>query len=134
MRGAITALREEVAKADCARRKVGAVIMTQEGIIVGRGHNRLTLGSCLDGHCPRGLLTYDQQPKDVDYAETGCDAVHAEVMAIGSVLEWEEGLVLFVSEVPCPGCQLAIRMFRICEVKVLNLNHPLFTQKFKPPV
>lgn len=120
MRGSILALREELTKADCARRKVAAVIYNQEGQLLGRGHNRLPLGSCLDGQCPRGKLSYDEQPKDVGYEESGCDAVHAEVMAISSVPAWEEGLIMYVTELPCAGCQDAIYMFRICEVRLLH--------------
>lgn len=134
MRGAITAVLEEMTKADCARRRVGAVIMNEDGEIVGRGHNGLLQGSCLDGQCPRGKLSYAQQPKDVGYAESGCYAIHAEMMALQDAGHLADGATMFVSETPCPSCQDALYAYQIAEVEVLNFNHPAFTGKFVPPV
>jgi dCMP deaminase len=131
MRGAITALREELALADCSRRRVGAVIMTLDGEIVGRGHNRLPEGSCLDGQCPRGKLTYDQQPKDVGYEESGCIALHAEWNALASAGSKADGAVMFVTEMPCPGCRDLIVASPLYEVKILN---PERIGKFQAPV
>lgn len=131
MRGAVTALREELAKADCRRRRVAAIIMTREGVIIGRGHNRLPSGSCLDGHCPRGLLSYDQQPKDVGYEASGCTSDHAEVMALGDAGEASFGAIMYTTEVPCPACQVVIMTFGIAQVRLLN---PEKIGKFQAPV
>lgn len=133
MRGVITALREELAKADCSRRRVAAVVFNG-GTIVGRGHNRLQSGSCLDGHCPRGLLSYDQQPKDVGYAESGCTSVHAEVAALADAGSAAVGATLIVTEEPCPDCQIELLVCGVTDVQVVNFNHPVFSQKFAPPV
>lgn len=130
MRGVVTALLEELALADCARRKVAAVIV-KNGVIIARGHNRLPSGSCLDGHCPRGQLSYDQQPKDVGYQESGCVSEHAEVMALGRAGAAAEGSILFTTEVPCPGCEDVITGFQVGLVKVLRVQN---IGKFKAPV
>jgi dCMP deaminase len=130
MRGVVTALLEELALADCTRRKVAAVIV-KDGVIIARGHNGLQSGSCLDGHCPRGQLSYDQQPKDVGYAESGCTASHAEVMALGRAGARAEGSILFTTEVPCPGCQDVIVGFQVGLVRILRVQN---MGKFKAPV
>lgn len=130
MTGEVVALREELAKADCSRRKVAAVIM-KDGKIVGRGHNRLPEGSCLDGQCPRGKLSYAQQPKDVGYTQSGCVSVHAEVAALHDAGLQSVDATLFVTEVPCPDCQVVIIE---CGISRVRLLHPDRIGKFQAPV
>ena len=105
--------------ADCSRRRVGAVI-TLGRDIVGRGSNSLPLGSCLGGDCPRGRMTYEEQPKDVGYAASGCTSIHAEVAAIREAgLLAGPGAALWVTEQPCPDCKEAIAesgIFRVIRV------------------
>jgi dCMP deaminase len=131
MRGAITALREELKKADCSRRKVAAVVMLGDHHIIGRGHNSLPVGSCLDGQCPRGKLTYDEQPKDVGYAESGCTSVHAEVAALANAGFEARGSVMYVTEIPCSACERYIIQCGVREVRIL---HPDRIGQFIAPV
>lgn len=101
-------------RADCTRRRVGAVVMDQNHRIVGAGYNGYPSGEpgCLtDGACPRGRLTYEEQPAGLDYASTGCKAIHAEVNAVehtlGSV-SWEgpdPELTVYITDEPCPLCR-----------------------------
>lgn len=94
--------------ADCTRRRVGAVI-TYGREVVGVGSNSLPIGSCMGGDCPRGRMTYAEQPKDVGYAASGCTATHAEVAAIRDAgLMAGPGAIIWVTEPPCPDCQKAI--------------------------
>lgn len=98
-------LRLELGKADCSRRKVAAVITNGDGWIVGKGHNELPEGSCINGDCPRGQLSYAVQPKDVGYEASGCFSHHAEHNALKEAGATAKGGTIFVTEKPCPGCQ-----------------------------
>lgn len=114
-------LRREVQKADCSRRKVGAVIAL-DGVIVGKGHNFLPLGSCMAGDCPRGLLSYDQQPKDVGYEASGCVSIHAEDNALAEAGYRAIGAVIYVSEDPCPQCAARILEAGIARIQVVEVH------------
>jgi len=111
-----------VAAADCSRRKVGAVV-TVFRTVVGQGANMLPAGSCLGGDCPRGRMTYEEQPKDVDYAASGCTSTHAEVAAIRQAgLFAGPGAMLWVTEDPCPGCAEAIKEAGILHVVRVDMK------------
>lgn len=97
-------IRREKSLADCTRRQVGCVIV-KHGIIVGKGHNELPEGSCGAGDCPRGRMSYEEQPADVGYEASGCFSHHAEDNALKSAGSRAEGALAYISEWPCPRCE-----------------------------
>lgn len=100
-------------RADCRRRQIGAIIVDKHDRIVSSGRNGSPPGgpSCLEGECPRGLLTTDELPPDSSY-DSGiglCVAVHAEANAIifGDPDRMRGGTI-YVTAQPCVGCQRLI--------------------------
>lgn len=96
-------------RADCTRRKVGAVIMDAEHRIVATGYNGGYPGgpSCLAGECPRGRMSTEEVAPGSSY-DTGagsCVALHAEQNALLRA-SWDEmkGSTLYVTHEPCEGC------------------------------
>lgn len=94
-------------RADCTRRQVGAVL-TYNNRVISTGYNGAPSGQpgCLtQGACPRGKLTYEQQPADVGYSN--CTAIHAEVNALLYALDFAhvfEDCVLYCTDKPCEDC------------------------------
>lgn len=75
------------ARADCRRRKVGAVILDMRNRVVSTGYNGANgkQRGCLAGGCPRGLQSLEQVPSGSPYDEAGpgfCIATHAEMNAL----------------------------------------------------
>lgn len=112
---------QEHSRADCARRQVGAVVLWA-GRVVGQGRNAMRDGeSCTGGDCPRGKLTYEQQPAGEGYYTTGqCWAIHAEVAALRQAGGRALGAVMMVTAQPCPGCLRDIEEAGIAEVRVVD--------------
>ena len=112
-------LAEAAAKrGDCRRRQVGAVLV-QDDRIVSTGYNGTSkrgVPGCLDGACPRGLLSYEEQPEFLGYASSGCEAIHAEMNALldaarrvpGILSRGAGDMTLYVSCQPCGQCAKAI--------------------------
>lgn len=99
-------------RADCTRRKVGAIIVKNQRII-STGYNGAPSGKpgCLTtGACPRGRMTMTDIPPGSSY-DTGsgaCIAVHAEQNAIlRAGLECIDA-VMYVTDKPCDGCSRLI--------------------------
>lgn len=100
-------------RADCTRRKVGAVIV-RDNRIVATGYNGGQPGgpSCLAGECPRGRFTkeelpgaHDPNPSSYDVGPGTCIAIHAEQNAIMYCSRDERiGAIMYVSCEPCTGC------------------------------
>lgn len=131
------AVAEAVAtRADCTRRKVGAVILDTEHRIVSTGYNGADPGgpSCLAGECPRGRHYLAPKrhdplglamcncghtwpcPQAVDPGssyDTGpgmCISVHAELNAILFADRSRlTNATLYCTEEPCLGCSKLIR-------------------------
>lgn len=131
--------RAVAARADCTRRRVGAVIVDRSHRILSCGYNGAPSGEpgCLsDGACPRGRHYLLGRELRLD-ASTGsqcacgnrwpcpnavspsssydsgpgtCPGIHAEMNAI-MFSSWEprQGGVIYVTCVPCPGCRRMIR-------------------------
>jgi len=114
-RGWLLVAEAVAARADCRRRQIGAVIVDKHDRIVSTGRNGSPPGgpSCLQGECPRGLLTTDELPPDSSY-DSGigkCVAVHAEAnaMIFGDPARMRGGTMYISCPVPpCPGCQRLI--------------------------
>ena len=114
-------LRRETEKADCSRRRVGAVV-SFNGVIMGKGHNSLPKGSCTAGDCQRGRMSYEEQPKDVGYEASGCFSIHAEENAIAEAGRWCVGATIYVTDKPCPRCREHIKAAGIAKVRVVRLH------------
>lgn len=108
------------ARADCTRRKVGAIIVHGDRI-VSTGYNGAAAGKpgCLSaGACPRGRMTTQQVSPGSSY-DTGpgsCIALHAEQNAIlRSGLDCR-GATLYITDEPCDGCARLIEGSGIARV------------------
>ncbi len=100
-------------RADCSRRQVGAVILDADNRIISTGYNGYPAGKpgCASaGACPRGLLSYDEVPKDSAYSgvHAPCEAIHAEENAILYARTSLVGSTLYVTDKPCPNCERLI--------------------------
>jgi dCMP deaminase len=97
-------------RADCTRRKVGAVVMGPDHRIHGTGYNGAPPGvpGCASADaCPRGRLGYDQVPASSNYSKGAgaCAAKHAEWNAVDWVEpQFRTGATVFVTDEPCPDC------------------------------
>ena len=100
------------ARADCRRRKVGAVLVSNNRIVA-TGYNGAPSGgpSCLAGECPRGLQDPDTVAPGSSY-DTGagaCVALHAEqnclLYADRSRAEYA---TIYITHEPCEGCHRMI--------------------------
>ena len=97
-------------RADCTRRKVGAVVMAPDHRILATGYNGAPAGKpgCLtDGACARGRLTYEQLAADSPYVDTPapCNALHAEENAIlHTPAAQRAGATIYITCAPCPNC------------------------------
>lgn len=109
-------------RADCTRRQVGAVIVAPDGSIVATGYNGLASGKpgCASARaCPRGALSYLEQPPDVSYEESGCRAVHAEVNAIiRAGRDRCVGATIYITDRPCFHCSVVIEGAGLARVVV----------------
>lgn len=96
-------------RADCTRRKVGAVIV-KDHRIVSTGYNGAPAGhnGCLAGACPRGKLSFAELPQGSPY-DGNCIAVHAEANAIiYGDYDRMRNADLYCTDFPCDGCMKLI--------------------------
>lgn len=122
------------ARADCTRRKIGAVIVDPDHRIISTGYNGTEPGgrSCLRGQCPRGQhYPYAMGPGECVCGEewpcpvsgdhgssydTGggaCISTHAELNAIVWARGSVKGCTLYVTATPCDGCARVIKSAQI---------------------
>lgn len=91
------------ARGDCIRRKVGAVLVTENHDTY-MGYNGSKPGgpSCLAGECERCLD--DSIPSGSGYEN--CIEIHAEINVLRRT-PWREGVraTMYISCAPCVGCQ-----------------------------
>lgn len=100
-------------RADCTRRRVGAVIFDTHHRVLSLGYNGYPSGApgCLSsGACPRGRLSSAEVPPGTPYVGVGvtvvCAAIHAEENALlASDPLRRRGGMMAVSDLPCPNCQ-----------------------------
>lgn len=110
----------------CSRRQVGAVLVKNKKVI-GNGFNGVPSGAihCIDGGCPRGLLSYDEVAGGADYNLYPCHAIHAEHNAILQAgLRECEGATLYVTDEPCQQCLNLIEHAKIGRVVIINSQRP----------
>jgi dCMP deaminase len=113
--------RAVAARGDCSRAQHGAVIVKGHKIVA-TGYNGTPPGdkrSCLQGDCPRALLSYDELPSGSSY-DTGpgtCISTHAEASALLRC-SWDDmqDSVIYITGQPCAGCQKLIDSSGIKEV------------------
>lgn len=91
-------------RADCRRRQVGAVIVDADHRILSTGYNGAPSGhaGCLDGHCPRGLLSYAEVSALSAYDD--CISIHAEANALLYARTSLVGATIYVTCKPCKDC------------------------------
>lgn len=107
-------------RSTCRRRQVAAVVV-QDKRVIGQGYNGVAAGKkhCIDGGCPRGWLTHEEVPKDADYNQYPCLALHAEHNAIlDAGLKACDGATLYVTDKPCQQCMNLIEHAKIARVVV----------------
>ena len=96
-------------RADCRRRRVGAVLVKDHRVI-STGYNGAPSKhpGCLDGHCPRGLLSYDEVAAFSDYRSGPgkCIAQHAEANALAYASQEKRGGTMYVTHQPCGECRV----------------------------
>lgn len=96
-------------RADCSRRKVGAIIVRPDRTIVATGYNGSPSGgpSCLAGECPRGRMSKTEvvPGSSYDSGAGSCVALHAEQNALLRA-SWDEmqDSTLYCTDEPCVGC------------------------------
>jgi dCMP deaminase len=125
-------------RADCTRRKVGAIVV-RDNAIISTGYNGSPPGEpgCLsDGACPRGRHYKTMGYGSMDYSyhcggcgpkvawpcamavapgssyDTGpgaCIALHAEQNALIRAGDRAQGAILYCTEKPCDGCMRLIQ-------------------------
>ena len=106
------------ARADCTRRKVGAVLVDDNHRVISTGFNGAPPGApgCLTKNaCPRGLSTPEEVPPFSPYGT--CIAVHAEANAIiYANPEERKGTTLYITCAPCTDCHQLILAVGIKEI------------------
>jgi len=110
-------------RADCTRRKVGAVVVDQDRRHLGTGYNGAPPkrpGCLTAGACPRGRASIDDVPPGSSY-DTGagsCIAVHAEINAIldSGGRRGCKGATIYITDIPCDGCTRIIEAAGIVRV------------------
>lgn len=101
-------------RADCTRRRVGAVVVDVHGRIVGTGRNGAPSGrpGCLSaGACPRGRADYATVAPGSSYSAGAgrCIALHAEANAcLYSDPAARRGGTIYVTDAPCDDCSLLL--------------------------
>lgn len=96
-------------RADCTRRRVGAVLVDAEHRIVSTGYNGAPAGEpgcASEGACPRGRLNTVATRTQYDTGDGKCIAVHAEVNALNYARQ--PAAVMYVTCEPCPPCYHAL--------------------------
>ncbi len=106
-------------RADCSRRKVGALIV-RDNRVVAQGYNGALPGErgCLAGGCPRALSNV-APGSQYDHGPGACIAIHAEVNAIIDAAKRgvaTAGASMYVTCEPCITCARLVKQAGIDSV------------------
>ena len=105
-------------RGDCRRSLVGAVLMDNRNhYILATSYNGTVAGQpgCLEGACPRGLLTFEECPPYSTYEN--CIGIHAEENLLDRFTDryplggWEdhaEHATAYVTREPCHDCAVLL--------------------------
>lgn len=98
-------------RGECRRSKV-ACVLVRDNRVIAIGYNGAEAGapSCLDGACPRGLLSYEEVKACSSYTEGPgrCIGIHAEDNALRDAKARGldvTGCAAYVTRPPCEWCQ-----------------------------
>jgi dCMP deaminase len=121
-------------RADCTRRKVGALVVLGNDII-STGYNGAPAGKpgCLTaGACPRGRSsTTDVLPgSSYDTGAGACIALHAEQNAIIRAGRSCRGATLYITDQPCDGCARLIEGAGIARIVFPDASRAWQTRLF----
>jgi dCMP deaminase len=102
-------------RGDCRRSQVGALLVDiYDHRVIAQGYNGTEPGKpgCLLGGCPRGLLSYEEQPAGGDYSN--CIANHAEWNCMDYAIRYHpyynySRTSMYVSRKPCSDCEDYLR-------------------------
>ena len=99
-------------RADCSRRKVGAVLVTWQHRVAATGYNGAPSdqpGCLTAGACPRAQSGVEAG-SSYDTGAGTCIALHAEQNALLRA-SWADmdGATLYITDEPCDGCRRMIR-------------------------
>lgn len=91
-------------RADCTRRRVGAVIVDADHRIISTGYNGAPSGlpGCLEGACPRGQMSYEEIGALSAY--DNCISIHAEANALLYARVSLVGATMYITCEPCKDC------------------------------
>lgn len=112
------------ARADCTRRRIGAVIVDSDHRIISTGYNGAPpseVGCLSHGACPRGrhyemtsntcacggqwpCSEFVDHGSSYDTGSGSCIAVHAEANALLFARSSVKGCTLYITDSPCDGC------------------------------
>lgn len=121
------------ARADCSRRKVGAILVNQHNRHRGSGYNggRSKGPSCLRGECPRGRS--DVAPgSSYDTGAGACIAIHAEQnLIMDTTPEERMDGTIYITDEPCGGCLRMLQGSNVIRIvwpegQWLHRTHPNF--------
>ena len=106
----------EATKSPCHNRKVGAVIVDQTGLIIGKGHNyNLVEGPCEDSN-----------------GKTLNSVIHAEAAAIANMNNrYTKPLTIYVTHNPCINCLAEIKRVGIENIVVVEQFMKFDTSKLR---
>jgi dCMP deaminase len=110
-------------RADCRRRRIGAVIVDTDRRIVSTGYNGAPAGdgSCLAGDCPRGLSNVPSFTEG-NQNHSDCISLHAEQNAIA----WADrsrcsGASIYIFQLnnpePCPPCDMCGKLIKAAGIR-----------------
>lgn len=107
-------------RADCRRRRIGAVIVDADRRIVSTGYNGAPsgAGSCLAGDCPRGLSDVPSFTQG-NQNHSDCISLHAEQNAIAwADRSRSQGATIYIFQLglppgkSCPPCDMCSKLLK----------------------